>query len=149
MKKTILVSALTTLATMFVVGMLMHMCKSHCGQSKCEKTSTQCSSSYGHGDYSSCKGEKKCSFSDNDGHFTWKSGEKSICAKVKSCSSKSKCSKTKKCDKSKSKCSKKKSCDKSKWTVSTKDGVTTKTYESDDDGKVIKKVIKVKVDEEK
>lgn len=128
MKKTILVSIGTTLATMFVVMICMHICKSHCGQSRCGKAAVQCGSSYGGGhgkcaSYSSCSSSKSCS------------KEKSCKYSSKSCSSKSKCSKGK-------------NCDKSKWTVSTKDGVTTKTYNSDEDGKVIKKVIKVKVEDE-
>ena len=130
MKKTILVSIGTTLATMFVVMMLMHLCSSHCGQSRCGKNESKCSSSYSHG------------------------GEHGKCAATAGCESKTKCSSKKSCKKgskscsSKSKCSKKKSCDKGDWNVTTKDGVTTKTYKSDDGEKVIKKVIKVEVEEE-
>ncbi|PCJ01144.1 MAG: hypothetical protein COB15_01535 [Flavobacteriales bacterium] len=97
MKKTILVSALTTIATMFIIMICIHMCKSHCGQSRCSKASVQCSSSYGGNGCDSYSG----------------------CTKSSSCSSKSKCSKAKKCCKSKSSCKKgeNKTC---KW--SSKDG---------------------------
>ena len=67
MKKTILVSIGTTLATMFVVMICMHMCKSHCGaSSSCGKATTECGSSYGDGgkcaSYTkSCHKKKSCS----------------------------------------------------------------------------------------
>jgi hypothetical protein len=122
MKKTILVSAGTSLVTMFVVMICMHLCKSHCGQSICGNTSTQCSSSYEHGDdngkcaaYSSCSSSKSC-------------------AKEKSCSSKSKCNKgEKKCCKSKSSCKKGKA-----KTCKYKDGEKV----------VIKKVVKIEEETE-
>ncbi len=122
-KKTILVSVLTTLATMFIVAVIMHMCCGNChGKSKCEKSSTKCSSSYdGHGEgyhgkcasyAKSCHGKKSCSSS------------KSCSSASKSCSSKSKCSKGKSCS---------------------KENVTTHTYKyKTKDGKdAIKKVVKV------
>jgi len=133
MKKTIITSVITTIATMFIVFTTVHLIHGSCGgQSKCGKESTKCSSSDYH-----CGGHGKCaSFSKH-------------CKGKKECSSKKSCKKGEKSCSSKSKCSKKKSCDKDKWTVTTEDGVTTKTYVSDDDeGKTIKKVIKIEVDEE-
>ncbi|MBL4592894.1 MAG: hypothetical protein JKX68_03650 [Flavobacteriales bacterium] len=123
MKKTILVSIGTTLATMFIVMICIHMCKSHCGQSRCEKSSTQCDSSYGGDDY-----HGKCA-------------AYSGCESKRSCSSKKSCS-------SKSKCSKGKSCSKSKCSSTSKDGVTTKTCKYKDGEKVIiKKTVKIETEE--
>jgi hypothetical protein len=124
MKKTILVSAGTTLVTMFVVMVCMHLCKSHCGQSSCGNASAQCSSSYSHG------------------------GDNGKCAAYSSCSSSKSCSKEKSCS-SKSKCSKGKSCHKSKCSSTSKDGVATKTCRHKDGEKVvIKKVVKIEEETE-
>ena len=129
-KKTILVSALTTLATMFILMICMHMCKSNCGQSKCGKAAVQCGSSYGHG---SGNGHGKCA------NYT------SSCSKKSSCSSKSKCSKGKSACSSSSKCSKGTKCCKSK-TSCKKGDVKTCKYK-DGEKVVIKKVIEVNTEE--
>ena len=55
-KKTIIVSIITTLATLFVVAVIMHLCCGNCGgQSRCSKDETKCSSSYNH-----CESAGKC-----------------------------------------------------------------------------------------
>ncbi|MGE0560579.1 MAG: hypothetical protein AB7O47_02070 [Flavobacteriales bacterium] len=101
-KKTIIVSIITTLATMFIVAVIMHMCCGNCGgRSSCSKSKSHCEQS------SSCKS-------------------------TSSCSGKSKCGKEKKCSKT--------SCDKD---------MKTMEWTSEDDGKVVKKVIEVEIDEKK
>lgn len=121
-KKTIIVSILTTLATMFIVAIIMHMCCGNCGgKSRCGKASAQCSASYGHGDYHGSHGG--CASYAKSCHA------KKSCSTKKSCSSKSKCSKSGKC--CKSKCSKS-SCQKG-------DAKTCK--HKDGDKMIIKKTI--------
>lgn len=119
-KKTIIVSVLTTLATVFVVAVLMHMCSGHCGKrSHCSSTPSHCSAASSH-----CKSES------------------AKCDKRTSCSKKAMCSKGEKC-KDKSNCSKA-SCDKSKCEKGTK----VMEWTSEDGDKVVKKVIKVDIEEE-
>ncbi|PJB16010.1 MAG: hypothetical protein CO118_01350 [Flavobacteriales bacterium CG_4_9_14_3_um_filter_32_8] len=56
-KKTIIVSIITTLATLFVVAVIMHLCCGNCGgQNRCSKGDMKCSSSYMHDD----DGGSKC-----------------------------------------------------------------------------------------
>ncbi|PCJ23804.1 MAG: hypothetical protein COA97_10810 [Flavobacteriales bacterium] len=72
-KKTILVSVLSTLGTMLIVAMIMHMCCGNCGKkTRCSKDSTQCSQSYGDACESSssctayskkCHAKKSCKYS--------------------------------------------------------------------------------------
>ena len=121
-KKTIFVSIATTLATMFVVAVLMHMCRGNChrGGSSCGAAKVECYS------------KSKC-------------GQSSSCASYSSCSSKKSCSKSSSCS-SKSKCSKGKSCS-SKVEFTKEGNVEVKEWTDKDGKKVIKKVIKV--DEEK
>ncbi len=74
-KKTIIVSIITTLATMLIVAVIMHMCCGNCGKnSSCTKATSRCEQS------SSCKSESACA-------------GKSKCGKEKSCS-KSSCDKS-------------------------------------------------------
>ena len=115
-KKTIIVSVLTTLATMLVVAMVMHLCASHCGQrSSCSSAvSAHCSKGE-----SSCASSSKCS-------KKMKCGKSSSCEKEKSCSGKSKCAKSSSCKK----------------------GEQVFEWKSEDGDKVIKKVIKVDIEEE-
>lgn len=73
-KKTIIVSVITTLATMLIVAVIMHLYCGNCGgKSSCSKAKSHCEQS------SSCKSESACS-------------GKSKCGKEKKCS-KSKCDK--------------------------------------------------------
>lgn len=73
-KKTIIVSVITTLATMLIVAVIMHLCCGNCGgKSSCSKAKSHCEQS------SSCKSESTCS-------------GKSKCGKEKKCA-KSSCEK--------------------------------------------------------
>ena len=77
-KKTIIVSVITTLATMFVVAVLIHLCCGYCGgKSLCPKQPAHCEKSM------SCKSESKCG------------KEKSMCKKEEGCSKSSSCEKGK------------------------------------------------------
>lgn len=66
-KKAIIISIITTLSTLFVVAVIMHLCCGHCGNQspRCDKDEMKCSSSYNHGDMEKCasysKHMKKCS----------------------------------------------------------------------------------------
>lgn len=72
-RQTIITSFLTTLATIFVVAVIMHMCGGHCGgKSSCSKQKSHCERSMSYGSDSSCK-EKCCA-------------DKSKCDMEKSCS---------------------------------------------------------------
>jgi hypothetical protein len=116
-KKVILTTIATTLATMFVVAVMMHLCRSHCGKSSsCSAVSTSCSS------HSSCEKASSCA-------------SYSKCSNKKSCKGKSECSKGQSCE-GKSKCSKGKSC---------AGDVDAKTFKfKTDDGKtIVKKVVEV------
>ena len=77
-RQTIITSFLTTLATIFVVAVIMHMCCGHCGgKSSCSKQSSHCEKSMSScGSDSSCK-EKCCA-------------DKSKCDMEKGCSKDSK-----------------------------------------------------------
>ncbi len=110
-KKTIIISVLTTLATMFIVALIMHMCCGNCGkQSSCSVKANHCSAS-----------------------------ASSDCGSKASCASYAKCKKSKKCgDKS--------SC---KSDASSCKGEKVLEWTSEDGDKVVKKVIKVDVEEEK
>ena len=83
-KKTILVSVLSTLATLFVVAVIIHMCHGHCGQNSCAKAKSCHATSYGnnggHGHGHGCAEGNSCA------------GQKAKCHKKRSCSSKSSCS---------------------------------------------------------
>lgn len=135
-KKTIIVSVLTTLATMFVVAVLMHLCSGHCGnksscapaKSHCSKAKANCGSSASCADYSKCS-KKKSSCS---------SSSSSKCEKGASCAKKASCKKGKSCS-DKSKCA----------SSSCKKGEKVFEWKSEDGDKVVKKVITVEVDEEK
>ena len=115
-KKTIIVSIITTLATMFVVAVLIHLC--HCGGGRCYRQQ-------------SCNNGmmQQCMYNHGGGH-----GQCAAYASChgKSCSGNSKCSKGKSCT-GKSKCSM--GAD-NEWT-------------NENGDKVIKKVIKVDVDDKK
>lgn len=75
-KNVIITSILTTLATMLVVAVIMHLCCGNCGgRSSCSKSKSHCEQS------SSCESNSKCGKS------------KSSCGREKSCS-KSKCDKS-------------------------------------------------------
>ena len=66
-RQTIITSFLTTLATIFVVAVIMHMCCGRCGErSSCPKQSSHCSASRSH-----CEKSSSCS-----------KGEKSSCEKA-------------------------------------------------------------------
>lgn len=121
-KKTIIVSVLTTLATIFVVAVIMHMCCGNCGKrSHCSSAPTHCSAANSHcegGSYAKCSKGASCS-------------KKAMCTKGENCKGKSSCSKA--------------SCDKSKCEKGTK----MMEWTSEDGDKVVKKVIKVDVEEEK
>jgi len=95
MKKTIIVSVLTTIATMFLICLVCHLlrCHSNCGKSpKCGQ-SIQCGSSYGHGHFNKCASYSSCSSSKS---CRSKCNKASSCAKAtKCCKSKSSCKKGK------------------------------------------------------
>ena len=99
-KKTIFVSIATTLATLFVVATIVHICRGHCGN-----RGNNCHASGKHFMYKAkCGGQSSCaSFS----HCSKKKGCKSdsSCSAQSSCSGKSKCSKGSSCS-SKTTCSK-------------------------------------------
>jgi hypothetical protein len=114
-KKTIFVSMATTLVTMFVVAVLMHMCGGNChkGSSSCQgKAKAHCSYEKSSCKKSSCDAYSGCT------------------ASAKSCKSKSSCHKKSKCSKGK-KCSSKTSCSKGK-----------------NGEHIVKKVVKVEVEDE-
>lgn len=102
-KKTIFVSIATTLATMFVVAVLVHLCSGNCGRRNgCSKEISHCSYMKSH-----CKKSSSCA-----SYSSHCSSTKS-CSSTSSCSGKSTCSKRSKCSKGK-KCSSKTSCSKGK-----------------------------------
>ena len=110
MKKTIIVSILTTLTTMFVVAVMIHMCRANCG-----------------GNLSCSKQAKQCNYASSE------------CGQSSSCASYSKCRKQKSCCKSQSKCSKDKSCEKDgqKFKCTSNDGkkVIKKVVKTDEEVK--------------
>lgn len=120
-KKTILVSVATTLVTMFVVAVLMHMCGGNCGKnSNCHsKMKSHCSYMKSH-----------CDKSSSCASYSTECSSKKSCSAQSSCSKKSKCSKSSKCSKGK-KCSSKTTCTK-----------------GENGEKIIKKVVKVEVEDE-
>lgn len=82
-KKIIITSILTTLSTLLVVAIIMHLCCGNCGgKSSCSKAKIECKMMK-----SDCKKSDACA-------------DKSKCDKEKSCADKSKCDKEKKCCKS-------------------------------------------------
>ena len=100
-KKTIFVSIVTTLATMFVVAVCIHLCTSHCGQSRCGHNAMMNCSSYGHG---SGNGMGRCAEFSGHGMKCEKIIKK-CCKGDAKCKAGSKCKDGKKC-KNASKCSK-------------------------------------------
>jgi hypothetical protein len=81
-KKTILVSIITTLATLFVVATLFHLC-GNCSKNTCSRNNYHQCASY----HKSCHGNSTCDKSEK------KCGSSTKCSKEKSCTSKTKCTK--------------------------------------------------------
>ena len=82
-KKIIITSILTTLSTLLVVAIIMHLCCGNCGgRSSCSKAKVECRMTS-----SDCKKSSACA-------------DKSKCDKKQACADKSKCDKEKKCCKS-------------------------------------------------
>ncbi len=67
-KKTIIVSVLTTLATIFVVAVIMHLCCGQCGQNtSCSGAKTECYAGESKcSKNAKCGKEKKCHKSDEE-----------------------------------------------------------------------------------
>ena len=66
-QKTIVISAITTLATMFVVAVLIHLCCGNCNRnSSCSKAKSHCEQASSCKSEATCGKEKKCSKSSCD-----------------------------------------------------------------------------------